>query len=134
MLENTAEEMQRRIDAYFAQCQGELLLDGMGLPQLDRRGQPVMVGGGPPTVAGLAAHLGFPSRQALLECPDEAVRQARLAVEAYTEGRLFDREGCSGAKFSLINNFPGWSEKKEGKKAEKDRVTVSIALEDAGWK
>lgn len=34
-------------------------------------------------------------------------------IERYTEQRLFDREGVQGAKFSLSNNFEGWSEKQE---------------------
>lgn len=32
-------------------------------------------------------------------------------VEAYTEERLFDRDGSNGAQFSLRNNFSGWNEK-----------------------
>ena len=32
-------------------------------------------------------------------------------VEAYAEERLFDKDGSNGARFSLINNFRGWTEK-----------------------
>ena len=32
-------------------------------------------------------------------------------VEAYTEERLFDRDGSNGAQFSLRNNFRGWNER-----------------------
>ena len=34
-------------------------------------------------------------------------------MEAYAEERLFDRDGTSGAQFSLRNNFKGWTEKTE---------------------
>ena len=34
-------------------------------------------------------------------------------MEAYAEERLFDRDGSSGAQFSLRNNFKGWTEKTE---------------------
>ena len=30
---------------------------------------------------------------------------------AYTEERLFDRDGSNGAQFSLRNNFRGWNER-----------------------
>ena len=38
------------------------------------------------------------------------VSQAKARVEAYTEARLFDRDGVNGAKFSLTNNFKGWKD------------------------
>ena len=62
----SAEEMQEKIDAYFASCEPELLRDGDGTPMLNKNGEPVYVGGRPMTIQGLALALGFTSRQSLL--------------------------------------------------------------------
>ena len=39
------------------------------------------------------------------------ITRAKSMVEAYAEERLFDKDGSNGARFSLINNFRGWTEK-----------------------
>ena len=41
------------------------------------------------------------------------ITRAKARVEANAEERLFDRDGTSGAQFSLRNNFKGWTEKTE---------------------
>ncbi len=115
----TAEEMQAAIDAYFKSCMGEALADSNGDPVYDKYGRPVIVGEKPPTVTGLALALGFTSRQALLNYQAkrqfvDTIMRAKSQIEEYTEGRLFDRDGVNGAKFSLTNNFKGWSERPEG--------------------
>ena len=38
----------------------------------------------------------------------EVIGKARDRVEIYAEERLFDKDGCQGAKFSLQNNFHNW--------------------------
>ena len=40
----------------------------------------------------------------------DTITRAKTMIEAYTEERLFDRDGTSGAQFSLRNNFSGWNE------------------------
>lgn len=112
----TPEEMQAKIDEYFKSCEGELLKDDKGQTIFDKFGHPVIVGRKPPTVTGLALALGFKSRQALLNYQakrrfDDTVTRAKSRCEEYAESRLFDRDGAMGAKFSLSNNFKGWSEK-----------------------
>ena len=114
----TVEELQTAIDQYFAECEGELLRDDDGKPLLDRYGQPVYIHVKPPTVTGLALYLGFAGRQALLNYQGraqfkDAITRAKSRVEAYAESRLFDKDGANGAKFSLANNFPGWTEKQD---------------------
>ena len=111
------EELQEKIDAYFERCKGKPLLDEDGEAVL-YRGRPVIVDAKPPTVTGLALALGFTSRQALLNYQAKAefvdtITRAKAQVEAYTEERLFDRDGVQGAQFSLRNNFKGWSDKPE---------------------
>jgi predicted ATPase len=81
----------------------------------------------------LALALGFNSRQALLnyqgkeEFHDTIVR-AKARVERYAEERLYDNNGANGAKFSLANNFKGWSEKQqiEGSINTKQEIRVEL--------
>lgn len=83
---------------------------------LNRYGQPVMIGERPPTVTGLALALGFTTRTSLLNYQGkkefmDTITRAKSMVEAYAEERLFDRDGSNGARFSLVNNFKGWSDR-----------------------
>ena len=108
-------EFREKIDAYFEDCEGKLLEDEDGKAVVVK-GEAVFVGKRPPTMTGLALWMGFTSRQAFLNYKSkekfvDAIEYARARVEEYAEGRLYDREGVSGAKFNLINNF-GWSDEK----------------------
>ena len=121
------EEIEGLIEEYFKKCEGEILKDEEGEVIFDKFGNPVIVGARPPTVTGLALALGFStrlslalgfmSRQALLnyqtrdKCFNDTITRAKSMVEAYAEERLFDKDGSNGARFSLINNFRGWTEK-----------------------
>lgn len=112
----TVEEIQKKIDEYFKSCDGEMLKDDEGNPIFDKFGNPVFVHVKPPTVTGLALALGFTTRLSLINYQAKpqfvnAITRAKSFVEAYAEGRLFDRDGALGAKFSLANNFKGWREK-----------------------
>lgn len=112
---NTVEEMQEKIDAYFTACEGTPLLDDEGKAVTDKYGEPVIVGAHPPTVTGLALALGFTGRQALLNYQVktkfvDTITRAKARCEAYAEERLFDRNGTTGAQFSLKCNF-GWNDK-----------------------
>lgn len=67
------------------------------------------------TVTGLALHLGFTSRQAILNYEDDpkfidAIKTAKLRVENQYEEALFSKNPA-GAIFAL-KNF-GWSDKQE---------------------
>lgn len=128
-------EMKGLIDDYFADCEGKPLLDGDGQPVFDKRGNPILMGAHPPTVTGLALALGFTSRQALLNYQAKAkfvdtITRAKSICEEYAERRLFDQQGCNGAKFSLINNFKGWTEKQVVEADMKNQVTINIDLVD----
>lgn len=114
---NGTEELQEKIDQYFTDCVGHLLTikeaDGREVPVLDKRGRPVIVGEKPPTVTGLASALGMTRRGFLNYRYRPAfayvVDRARLRIEMYTEERLFDRGGYTGAQFLLLTCF-GWGE------------------------
>ena len=106
----TKEEIEEKIEAYFRSCEGEILLDENGNAVTDKGGRPILIHQRPPTVTG------FTSRQALLNYqakPEfvDTITRAKSMVEAYTEERLFDRDGSNGAQFSLRNNFRGWNER-----------------------
>lgn len=111
-------EMDKAIEDYFKSCEGKPLCDDEGNALKDKYGRVILFGEKPPTVTGLALALGFTSRQALLNYQEkeefvDSITRAKSRVEEYTETRLFDKDGANGAKFSLSNNFKGWSEKQE---------------------
>lgn len=109
------EELQARIDQYFTGCEDQLLTiteaDGREVPVLDKHGKPVIVGAKPLTITGLAHAVGLTRRGFLnyryRPAFAHVVARARARVECYTEERLFDRNGFSGARFLLLTVF-GW--------------------------
>lgn len=114
----TVQELQEAIDNYFKSCEGEILKDEEDQPIFNKFGQPVIINQKPPTVTGLALALGFTTRQSLLNYQAkkqfvDTITRAKSRCEDYAESRLFDRDGAMGAKFSLSNNFKGWSEKSQ---------------------
>lgn len=120
--------MQKAIDAYFEECEGELLKDKLGTPVTDKRGVPIFIGRKPPTISGLTYYLGFENRKALLyyENDDEfspTIARAKMRVQAYTEERLFDRDGARGAEFSLRCNF-GWNDKDDSMDQDSNETGV----------
>lgn len=109
------EEIEGLIDQYFKECEGTPLVNEDGVAVLDKYGDPVMINRHPPTVTGLALALGFTTRLGLLNYQTKpefmnTIMRAKSRIEQYTEERLFDRDGVNGAKFSLKNNFKGWSD------------------------
>ena len=85
------------------------------------------------TVTGLALHLGFSSRQSLINYEGyseeffDAIKRAKLRVEVYYEERLVENNPA-GAIFAL-KNF-GWNDKREfDHKIERDDEVV-LAVED----
>ena len=119
----SVEEMQAKIDEYFAACKGHPMTDDEGKPVLDKFGRPIVLDAHPPTITGLALALGFASRQGLLTYQGkkvycDTITRAKAKCEQYAEERLFDRDGSNGAKFSLQNNFTGWREDKQNQNQE----------------
>lgn len=124
------EEIEEKINAYFEDCEGRVLKDDEGNVVFDKFGRPVTVGQHPPTITGLALALGFSTRLSLLNYQGKkefmnTITRAKSMVEAYTEERLFDRDGTNGAQFSLKNNFKGWADKqKTDLDIEEQRVRI----------
>ena len=129
----TVEDMQKKIDEYFKDCEGRILkIDGK--PVLDKHDEPIYVDKRPLTVTGLALALGFTSRQALINYqakPEfvDTITRANSKIEQYAEERLFDRDGVNGSKFTLACNF-GWREKEEEQAKE---MTVKIEGDLSKW-
>lgn len=108
------EEMEEKIEQYFKDCEGHPLTDDKGNQVYNKLGHPVIVDKRPPTVTGLALALGFNTRLSLLNYQGKkefmnTIMRAKARVEQYAEERLFDKDGTSGAQFSLRNNFKGWN-------------------------
>ena len=131
----SAEQMQVLIDAYFKECDGKPLVDKDGTPIRNKYGKIIKDDRRPYTITGLALALGFTSRQALLNYEGkeefvDTIRRAKARVERYAEERLYDKDGSNGAKFSLANNFKGWSEKQTIEADVKNTMTISVELVD----
>mgnify|MGYP002270762156 FL=1 len=122
------EQIEGLIEDYFKECEGVPFFDDDGKPLVTDKGYVVYkIHPKPPTVTGLALALGFNSRQALLNYQgkkefNDTITRAKSYVEEYAERRLFDRDGVQGAKFSLINNFKGWTENKKENDHDENRL------------
>lgn len=127
------EEIEEKIEQYFKDCEGHALTDNEGNPVYNKWGYPVIVDRKPPTVTGLALALGFTNRLSLLNYQGKkefvnTITRAKSRVEQYAEERLFDKDGTSGAQFSLRNNFKGWDADKKEEEADTRKEAVIIEL------
>ena len=94
----SVEELQEKIDAYFAGC--------------DEKGEAY-------TISGLALVMDT-NRQTLINYQEleeyasffDTIKKAKLRVESYAENRLYSGQQVAGVIFSLKNNF-GWKDKTE---------------------
>ena len=128
----SVEEIEDKIEQYFAICEGEPLLDNEGKPVVNKYGYPCWIKPPkPPTVTGLALALGFTTRLSLLNYQDKkefmnTITRAKTKIEEYAESRLFDRDGSNGAQFSLRNNFKGWNGEQEKSQDEMKKLDEII--------
>lgn len=135
-----AEELQERIDAYFADCDphmeevsewvearekdGKLKKDEHGLNYLVEVKHKVMTKQIPYTITGLALFLDT-SRQTLLEYEGEVegrddkdpkfadtLKAAKEKCESFAEELLYTAPNVTGPIFNLKNNY-GWRDKTE---------------------
>ena len=126
------EEIEDKIEQYFAICEGEPLLDNEGKPVVNKYGYPCWIKPPkPPTVTGLALALGFTTRLSLLNYQDKkefmnTITRAKTKIEEYAESRLFDRDGSNGAQFSLRNNLKGWNGEQEKSQDEMKKLDEII--------
>ena len=131
----SADQMQKLIDAYFEDCDGKVFTDEDGNPLRNKNGTIIRDDRRPYTITGLALALGFATRQSLLNYEGkeeflDTILRAKSRVERYAEERLYDKNGSNGAKFSLANNFKGWSEKQVVKADVNSKQEITIELVD----
>jgi hypothetical protein len=127
----SVEELQTKIDQYFANCDphmeeitewveardkdGKLLKDDHGLNYLVEITHKCKTGQKPYTITGLALTLGT-TRETLSEYEDrpefvDTIKKAKLRCEQYNETMLYS-PSPTGTIFNLKNNY-GWSDKTE---------------------
>lgn len=103
----TKEELQEKIDSYFIEkCQDiTKIVDGKPVTKPQ-----------PPTISGLALHIGFVNRESLYNYMEEGhdycytVKKAVARIENYAEQQLFCGQ-ATGAIFWLKNR--GWKDKQQ---------------------
>lgn len=128
----SVEEIEEKIEQYFAGCEGEPLSDDEGNQVFNKYGYPCWIKPPkPPTVTGLALALGFTTRLSLLNYQGKkefmnTITRAKTMIEEYAESRLFDRDGSNGAQFSLRNNFRGWNGEQEKSQDEMKKLDEII--------
>ncbi len=131
----TAEEMQAGIDEYFELCQPKPMVDEEGNVYKDKSGNPI-IELNPPTITGLALHLGFESRTSMYDYEQKSefmytLRRARMKCENWLE-----RNGLSGntpptmAIFALKNY--GWTDKPEKQETDDTGSDLSILQQALG--
>lgn len=96
-----AEDMKVKIDDYFD------TIDNLNKDEFTK----------PPTVTGLALHLGFCSRQSLIDYENkgaffDTVKRAKSRIEQFNEEMLYRDGQVTGTIFNLKNNFK-WRDKSE---------------------
>lgn len=109
------EELQRKIDAYFASCH-------------DDKGNLIR----PYTITGLALALDT-SRKVLLdyESKDDeisnTIKKAKLRIENFAEEQLYTNKNTAGVIFNMVNNY-GWVNRQESNVTAKVNMTYEEQL------
>lgn len=124
----TPEEMQKKIDAYFRNCDPHWKMVTTWVYQRDDKGnidytKPMVKERRrerteqiPYTITGLALALGT-SRETLVNYEErdnffDTVKAAKMKCQNYAELHLFRGKNATGAIFSLKNNY-GWVDRRE---------------------
>ncbi len=129
-------ELCTLVEEYFERIEGEYRMEEK--PQKKPEDPPAMQKitirePEPPTMAGLALHLGFNSRDEFDKMEkagkySATLKRARLRVEVAYEKKLH-QQSSSGALFALKNM--GWNDKAEDKQT-RSSTTIAIKLIDSG--
>lgn len=111
----TPEAMSEGVEAYFGTVGVFPIKDPEGNVLTDGKGQP-MLREVPPTVTGLALHLGFADRQSMYDYrrhPEFSgvLKNAMTRIEEWHERALSVRDKCTGNIFFLKNH--DWHDSRE---------------------
>ena len=129
----TAEEMQKGIDEYFELCRPKYATDADGNVLKDNRGNPI-IELNPPTITGLALHLGFCNRSAMYDYEARgefchAVKTARSRCEQWVETNGLAGNTPPAMAIFALKNY-GWTDKQEIEHSGKQEI-VYIDKSDA---
>lgn len=142
------EHLQCMVAEYFESCNGPLI-DKWGQLVYDKQGNLVKVQVKPYTVSGLALYLGVSTqtlkkyREGLVddfldelyaETDDrltfaKVVMNAKQTIEAYAEGRLYDKDGQRGAQFVLDCCY-NWVSHKEQADIRKSKADSKLRRDE----
>lgn len=142
------EHLQSMVDEYWESCMGPTF-DKYGNLVKDDRGNLVKVQVKPFTLSGLALRLGVSTQtlktyregrldslldEMLAETDDRltfsrVVVRAKQVIEAYAEGRLYDRDGSNGARF-VLDCVYGWVSHKEKSDIEKNKKESQLKRDE----
>lgn len=142
------EHLQCMVNEYFESCNGPLI-DKWGQLVYDKEGKLVKVQVKPYTVSGLALYLGVSTqtlkkyREGLVddfldelyaETDDrltfaKVVMNAKQTIEAYAEGRLYDKDGQRGAQFVLDCCY-NWVSHKEQADIRKSKADSKLRRDE----
>ncbi len=142
------EHLQCMVNEYFESCNGPLI-DKWGQLVYDKGGNLVKVQVKPYTLSGLALYLGVSTqtlkkyREGLVddfldelyaETDDrltfaKVVMNAKQTIEAYAEGRLYDKDGQRGAQFVLDCCY-NWVSHKEQADIRKSKADSKLRRDE----
>ena len=109
-------ELQEKIDEYFESRKPEIINDINGHPMRDKNGHPIYELN-PPTITGLALHLGFCSRQSFYNYEAkkdflDTIKKARLRCEQYVENALMSNKVAPASGIFILKNY-NWTDKQD---------------------
>lgn len=138
------EHLQCMVNEYFESCNGPLL-NSKGEPLRDKAGNIIKGQVRPYTVSGLALYLGISTttlktyREGRLDdllsemraqtedrlTFSRVITEARQKIEAYAEGRLYDRDGQRGAQY-VLDCVYHWKDQKTASDIKKAKNDMKI--------
>ena len=144
----TPEHLQSLINEYYESCMGPMF-DKSGDLVRDDQGRIVKTQVKPFTLSGLALYLGVSTqtlkkyREGRLDTILDEMRaetgdvltfsrvilRAKQTIEAYAEGRLYDRDGSNGARFVLDCCY-GWVSNKEQSDIDRNRSEAKLRRDE----
>ena len=144
----TPEHLQSQINEYYESCMGPMF-DKSGNLVKDDQGRIVKTQVKPYTLSGLALYLGVSTqtlkkyREGRLDTILDEMRaetedvltfsrvilRAKQTIEAYAEGRLYDRDGSNGARFVLDCCY-GWISNKEQSDIDRNRSEAKLRRDE----
>lgn len=128
----TVEELESKIEEYFDSCVPVYAKNDDGSLVLTTKGEPVLLDHNPPTITGLALHLGFTTRLSLINYQSKpqfmnTVSRAKARVELYAEKQLYNPAIKPNGPIFALKNF-GWRDSQELQHTHNNTPTLNLKL------